>query len=108
MSAAVAPVNAAFPDMPAKLVVTKRFVQEMGSDHASFLRFGVPAFATIEDGDVDYNFIWHTQNDRIEYSVPKYLVQSATHAAAVAYSLANGDVLLPRTRKPAQTEGAKP
>ncbi len=98
MSDAVSPVNAAFPDMPDKLVITNRFSQEMGSDHDSFLRYAVPAFFTLEGGNIDYNWIWHSQNDRIEYSVPKYLVQSATDAAAVAYSLANADTLLPRTR----------
>ena len=98
MSAAVAPVNNAFPDLPEKLVVTKRFSQESGSDHDSFLRYAVPAFFTLEGGDVNYYYIWHSQNDRIENSVPKYLVQSATDAAAVAYSLANADALLPRTR----------
>ena len=99
MSAAVAPVNNAFPDMPDQLVVTQRFSQEMGSDHDSFLRYAVPAFFTLEGGNVDYNYIWHSQNDRIENSIPKFLVQSATDAAAVAYSLANADSLLPRTRK---------
>jgi len=99
MSAAVAPLNNAFPDMPDRLVVTNRFTQEAGSDHDSFLRYAVPAFFTLEGGNVDYDYIWHSQNDRIENSVPKYLVQSATDAAAVAYSLANADTLLPRTRK---------
>jgi carboxypeptidase Q len=101
MSAAVAPVNFTFPDMTSQLHVTPKFAQEEGSDHASFLRYAVPAFATEEGGDADYFFIWHTQNDTLEQSVPKYLVQSATEAAAVAYSLANADSLLPRTKKPA-------
>ena len=48
---------------------------------------GLKAIFTLEGGNIDYNWIWHSQNDRIEYSVPKYLVQSATDAAAVAYSL---------------------
>lgn len=107
MQAAVDPVNAAFPDMPSKLTVTKRFAQEMGSDHASFLRYGVPAFYTQEGGNVDYMYIWHSQNDRIENSIPKYMVQSATEMAAVAYSLANADTLLPRIKKPAAAESAK-
>jgi carboxypeptidase Q len=105
MSAAVAPVNNAFPDMPEKIVVSRRFSQESGSDHDSFLRYAVPAFFTLEGGNIDYNYIWHSQNDRIENSVPNYMVQSATDAAAVAYSLANADSLLPRTRK---IETAKP
>lgn len=99
MSAAVSPVNNAFPDLPNKIIVGKRFTQENGSDHDSFSKYAVPAFFTLEGGDVDYGYIWHSQNDRIENSIPKYMIQSATDAAAVAYSLANADTLLPRTRK---------
>lgn len=108
MEQAIAPVNAAFPDLPAKLVVTKRFSQPMGSDHASFLRYGVPAFMTLEGGNVDYNFVWHTQNDRIEYSNPRFLAQSATDAAIVSYTLANAPDLLHRAKKPEDTPTAKP
>lgn len=108
MEQAIAPVNAAFPDLPAKLVVMKRFTQPMGSDHASFLRYGVPAFMTLEGGKVDYNFVWHTQNDRIQYSNERFLKQSATDAAVVAYTLANAPDLLPRTRKTESSSGAKP
>lgn len=98
MEAAIAPMNAAFPDMPEKLTVHEYFEQEEGSDHAPFMYNGVPAFFTDEGGDVDYYYIWHTQNDRIEYSVPRYLVQSATDAASTSYMLAQADALLPRIK----------
>ena len=107
MSDAVAPVNNAFPDMPDKIVVTKRFSQETGSDHDSFMRFAVPAFFTMEGGNVDYGYIWHSQNDRIENSNGKFMTQSATDAAAVAWSLANAESLLPRTKSLASDAAGK-
>lgn len=105
MEAAIAPINAAFPDMQVKLNVTEYFEQEDGSDHAPFAWNGVPAFFTDEGGGLDYYFIWHTQNDRIQYSVPRYLVQSATEAASTSYMLAQADALLPRVKlKPEESE----
>lgn len=100
MEQAIAPVNSAFPDLPAKLIVNKTFDTEAGSDHFPFAQQGVPAFSTEEGGDVDYYYIWHTQHDRIEFSIPKYLVQSATSAASVSYMLANAPTLLPRIQMP--------
>ena len=67
-----------------------------GSDHAAFNSAGVPGFFWDEVGRADYQYGWHTQNDRLDLAVEEYLMQSATNAAIVAYNLANAPDLLPR------------
>lgn len=89
-------MNQAFPDLPQRLQVVKQMPRGGSSDHASFNAVGVPGFYTIEAGRADYGFVWHTQNDRPEYSIPEYLVQSSTDHAIMAYSLACAPGLLPR------------
>ncbi|MBI1755728.1 MAG: M20/M25/M40 family metallo-hydrolase [Fimbriimonas ginsengisoli] len=97
MEAAFGPSVKAFPEFPQVYkVVSSIRRQESGSDHASFWKYNVPGFFTIETGRSDYNFIHHTQHDRIEYAIPEYLVQSATNHAIVAYNLACADTLVPR------------
>jgi carboxypeptidase Q len=88
------------------------------SDHASFLRVGIPGFFWDEVGRADYGYGWHTQNDRIDLAIPVYLMQSATSSAIAAYNLACAPSLLPREkpaeeperpaprRRPAPAEGA--
>lgn len=95
MKAAVAPIQAAFPELAVEIKVVDR-IEGGGSDHVPFLEHGVPGLDTMEGGDADYRFVWHTQNDRVEMARPNYLIQSATDAAAVAYYLANAPTLLPR------------
>jgi carboxypeptidase Q len=69
-----------------------------GSDHASFIRAGVPGFFWDEIGRADYLHGWHTQYDRIDLAIPEYLFQSATASAVTAYNLACAPTLLPRER----------
>lgn len=70
-----------------------------GSDHAAFLRAGIPGFFWDEEGRADYSYGWHTQNDRLDQAIPEYLVQSAVNTAVTAYNLANAPSLLPRPSK---------
>lgn len=105
LKAAVAPVEAAFPELPIKLDVVKEMPRGGSSDHAPFNWQGVPGFFTIEAGKADYGFVWHTQNDTPKHSIAEYLTQSSTNAAAVALSVANADTLLPRGPKPAPGAG---
>lgn len=67
-----------------------------GSDHQSFFNAGVPGFFWDEVGRADYQFGWHTQNDKLNLAIPEYLVQSSTCAAVTAYNLACAPTLLPR------------
>ncbi len=67
-----------------------------GSDHAAFNAVGVPGFFWDETGRANYQYSWHTQNDRFDQAIEEYLVQSATNMALVAYNLANAPGLLPR------------
>ncbi len=101
LAAAIAPVQAAFPDLPMKLDVREKMSRFGGSDHRSFGLQGIPAFFWMESGSggregKNYRFIHHTQHDTMRYAVPEYLVQSATCAAVTAYNLACADTLLPR------------
>ena len=101
LAAAIAPTQAAFPDLPMELDVRERMSRRGGSDHSSFVRQGIPAYFWMESGNggregKNYRFIHHTQHDTMRYAVPEYLVQSATNAAVTAYNLACADTLLPR------------
>ncbi len=104
LNEAIAPIIAAFPTMPMSVDVVPSFSRRGSSDHASFIPFGVPAFFTKETGKADYGFVWHTQHDRPEFSVPEYLMQSSTNAAVVALYFANANELLMRV-PPAQAAG---
>lgn len=100
MEAAFAPTVKAFPDLPMEFVTLRSMPSGGSSDHAPFNWAGVPGFFTIEKGKADYGFVWHTQNDRYEYAVPEYLIQSSTNHAVVALNLAQAATLLPRAPKP--------
>ncbi len=83
-----------------------------GSDHAAFIRAGIPGFFWDEEGRADYGYGWHTQNDRLDQAIEEYLVQSAVNTAITAFNLANAPALLPRTgpvnEKPAEAPAAEP
>ncbi|MBL6758046.1 MAG: M20/M25/M40 family metallo-hydrolase [Planctomycetes bacterium] len=101
LSAAIAPVNAAFPELPIDIEVRDKMPRGGSSDHASFNRKGVPGFFWTEKNrpgleGMGYQFSWHTQRDTLEYAIEEYLIQSATCSAVTAYSLAMADTLLPR------------
>lgn len=96
LEAAMAPMKAAFPDMPQRIEVAPSMPRGGGSDHASFNAVGVPGFFWYETGRANYRYAWHTQNDKLDQAIPEYLVQSSTNSAVVAYNLACADSLLPR------------
>jgi hypothetical protein len=119
LAAATAWSNTAFADVPDGKGGTGLFVNIRpvgpklrgggGSDHVSFNNVGIPGFFWDEIGRADYQFGWHTQNDRLDLAVPEYLAQSATNAAIVAYNLACAPTLLPRGEQDAPaSEGERP
>lgn len=112
LAAATAPTNGLFFDSADNkaLNVNVRKVKTLrdgtgGSDHASFIAKGIPAFFWDETGRADYGYGWHTQNDKLDLAVPEYLMQSATNSAITAYRLACADTLLPREPKAAAPAG---
>lgn len=105
---AIAPVQKAFPDLPMSNDAGAAMAGGGSSDHAPFVWAGVPAFFTKESGKADYGFVWHTQNDRPENSVPEYMAQSSTNHAAVAYFLANWDEKLAHFDPPAPGSNGRP
>lgn len=94
-------LNAAFPDLPMKWSTVAAMPRGGGSDHASFNAVGVPGYFTMETGVSDYNYVHHTQHDRLQAAINAYLVQSSTAAAVTSLNLANADQMLPRGPKPA-------
>ncbi|MCH8824871.1 MAG: M20/M25/M40 family metallo-hydrolase [Planctomycetes bacterium] len=104
LAAAIAPVQEAFPDLPMELDIREKMSRFGGSDHAPFVKQGIPGFFWMESGSggregKNYRFIHHTQHDTLRYAVPEYLVQSSVCAAVTAYNLACADTLLPREVK---------
>ena len=102
---AIDPLTPAFPDLPCTLRVVPSMPRGGGSDHASFNAKGVPGFFWNETGVDDYTYIHHTQHDRVEASINRYLVQSSVAEAVVAFNLACADSLLPRQPQPPPTGG---
>lgn len=92
-------LNAAFPDLPMKFSAQARMPRGGGSDHASFNAVGVPGFFTIETGVHDYNYIHHTQHDKLASAINMYMVQSSTAAAVTCYNLASAETMMPREPK---------
>ncbi len=71
-----------------------------GSDHASFLRAGVPAFPWGLTGRSNYfGRTWHSQWDTYDAAIPEYQRHTATVIALTALGVANLPSLLPRNRK---------
>jgi len=101
----VAAMNYAFPDVPITLNVRPTFPRRGGaSDHASFVRVGIPGFFWGKSGRADYRYAWHTQNDRLDQGIPEYLVKNSTVSAIIAMAVANADTLMPRPPAPAEGE----
>ncbi|MCC6402578.1 MAG: M20/M25/M40 family metallo-hydrolase [Fimbriimonadaceae bacterium] len=93
---AIAPLAEAFPDLPMTIRAQEKMPQGGGSDHASFNRAGVPGFFWNETGVADYTYIHHTQHDKLEGAINRYLVQSSVASAVTAYNLACAPTMLPR------------
>ncbi len=70
-----------------------------GTDHLSFLPYGVPGF-NFDQLTRGYNHTHHSQVDIYDHAVPGDIVQAATVMAATAYELANLPELLPRKVQP--------
>jgi hypothetical protein len=71
-----------------------------GTDHASFVPYGVPAFAVIQD-EAEYRKTHHTESDTVDKVYPDEINQGAKVLAAWAYNVAMLPHCLPRNPKPA-------
>ena len=69
-----------------------------GTDHLSFIPFGVPAF-NYDQLTRGYNHTHHSQVDDYNHVVPSDVAQAATIMAVNAWQLANLPQLLPRGKK---------
>ena len=91
---------AAFTDMPMVFRAQATMPRGGGSDHASFNAIGVPGFFTNETGVSDYQYVHHTQHDKLEAAINAYLVQSSTAAALTSFNIACASTMMPRQPKP--------
>jgi hypothetical protein len=70
----------------------------MGTDHLSFLPYGVPGF-NFDQLRRGYNHTHHSQSDTYDKAVAGDLKQATAVMAVTAYELANLPELLPRGPK---------
>jgi Zn-dependent M28 family amino/carboxypeptidase len=85
-----------------------RDASKMGTDHLSFLPYGVPAF-NFDQLQRGYDHTHHSQSDTYDKAVEGDLKQAAAVMAATALELANLPELLPRGPKsPVQPVPNKP
>jgi hypothetical protein len=85
----VAPALDLDEKMKFKLSVAEGGLRGGGSDHAAFLRKGVPGFYWRQSGRARYGQGWHTQKDTFDMAIPEYQRHSAVVIALVAYGVAN-------------------
>jgi len=74
---------------------TVRAQSKGGTDHLSFLPYGVPSF-NYDQLTRGYNHTHHSQADTFDHALPDDLAQAATVMAVNAYELANAPALLAR------------
>jgi carboxypeptidase Q len=80
-----------------ELTVADRMPARGGSDHASFLAAGVPAWSWTLKGRSDYfNYTWHTQWDTFDIAIPEYMRHTSTVVALAALGTANLPNLIAR------------
>jgi hypothetical protein len=72
-----------------------RSTEKGGTDHLSFLPYGVPAF-NYDQETRGYNHTHHSQVDTYDHVLPDDLMQAATVMAVNAYQWASADTLLAR------------
>jgi len=77
-----------------------RHASKSGTDHLSFLPYGVPAF-NFDQLPRGYSHTHHSQSDTFDKAVEADLKQAAAVMAVTAYELANLPELLPRGPKSA-------
>jgi hypothetical protein len=75
-----------------------RDASKMGTDHLSFLPYGVPGF-NFDQLRRGYNHTHHSESDTYDKAVPGDLRQATAVMAVTAYQLANLPELLPRGPK---------
>jgi hypothetical protein len=75
-----------------------RDANKMGTDHLSFLPYGVPGF-NFDQLPRGYNHTHHSQTDTYDHAVEGDLKQAAAVMAVTAWELANLPELLPRGPK---------
>ena len=68
------------------------------SDHAYFLKAGLPGIFWKQRGDESVKYLAHTDGDTYEMVVPRYLEHSATVIALGALGTANLDHMLSREK----------
>jgi hypothetical protein len=69
-----------------------------GSDHASFVCHGAPAFRLQSDYDEYRQYTWHTNRDTFDKIVFDDLRNNATLVAMLAYAASEDPARTPRTR----------
>jgi hypothetical protein len=76
---------------------------QIGTDHLSFERAGVPGFAFFQDA-VDYRErTHHSQTDTLDKIIPDDLEEGAITMAVMAYAVAQLPGMLPRKEQAAAT-----
>jgi carboxypeptidase Q len=75
-----------------------RDANKNGTDHLSFLPYGVPGF-NFDQLERGYNHTHHSQTDTYDNAVPDDLKQASAVMAVTAYELANLPEMLPRGPK---------
>jgi hypothetical protein len=97
LEAVFAPVVSLNPQFPFRINPSEGQRGGGGSDHASFIRAGVPGYIWGQSGDLArYRDTHHTQLDTYDRAVPAYQEHSSLVVALAAYGIANLDHMLAR------------
>jgi carboxypeptidase Q len=83
-------------DLRFRIVPVDQLPRGVGSDHDTYLPYGVPGFFWDQHGKTSYGFIHHTQHDLYGQAVADYQRSTARVVAATAWRLANAETMVPR------------
>ncbi|MDA1261199.1 MAG: M20/M25/M40 family metallo-hydrolase, partial [Planctomycetota bacterium] len=83
-------------DLRFRIAPVAQLTYPIGSDHDSYIPYGVPGFFWQQFGRTSYGYIHHTQHDFYEEAAPDYQRYTARIVASTAWRLANAETMVPR------------
>lgn len=92
--------DAADEDLRFRIVDVERLPLGVGSDHDTYLTYGVPGIFWDQRGKTSYGYIHHTQHDLYSQANADYQRFTSRVVAAAAWRLANTETMVPRDDLP--------
>lgn len=83
-------------DLRFRIVEVDRLPVGVGSDHDTYLTYGVPGIFWDQRGKTSYGYIHHTQHDLYSEANAAYEIYTSRIVASAAWRLSNTETMVPR------------